>query len=57
MKDRPLEDKPACSVKAAPFPTEVECSGCGAAAEMWSDETEVACGSCGCVIQNHNQSE
>lgn len=52
MKDRPLEEKPACSVKAAPFPAEVTCSKCGAELEVWSDETETTCTSCGCAIKN-----
>lgn len=53
MKDRHLEEKPACSVKAAPFPEEVTCSQCGKEIEMWSDETEVTCGRCGCLIHNN----
>jgi hypothetical protein len=53
MKDRPLEDKPACSVKSAPFPTEVICTKCGAGLEVWSDESHITCISCGCAVNNN----
>ena len=53
MKDRPLEDRPACSVKSAPFPAEVQCTLCGKDIEMWSDEPETTCESCGSSVQNH----
>jgi ribosomal protein S27E len=52
MKDRHLEDKPGCSVKSSPVPSEVTCHGCGTELEIWSDETDIACKSCGCMIQN-----
>ena len=52
MRDRPLEEKPACSVKAAPFPTEVTCRKCGADLEVWSDETDITCSSCGGAVNN-----
>lgn len=54
MKDRPLEEKPACSVTSVPFPTDVTCSQCGKEIEIWSDETESTCGECGCIICNSN---
>jgi len=56
MKDRHLEDKPACSVKSSPVPLEVTCHGCGAELEIWSDETDIVCKSCGSSIQNCGQS-
>ncbi|MBI5665574.1 MAG: hypothetical protein HZC49_10900 [Nitrospirae bacterium] len=56
MKDRHLEEKPACSVKSAPVPAEVGCPGCGTALEMWSDETDIICTSCGCIVQNERRS-
>ncbi|UCD35363.1 MAG: hypothetical protein JSU90_00610 [Nitrospiraceae bacterium] len=52
MKDKRLEEKPACSVKSAPFPTEVICTQCGHAVEVWSDEPESRCSSCGCTVEN-----
>ena len=33
-----------------PFPSEIECFWCGAVNEIWSDETEKACKSCGKTI-------
>ncbi len=30
-----------------PKPEEIQCRGCGAAVEIWSDETEATCGKCG----------
>jgi len=33
-----------------PSPEEVECFWCSAANEIWSDETEMACKSCGKTI-------
>jgi predicted RNA-binding Zn-ribbon protein involved in translation (DUF1610 family) len=47
MTDRRLEEKPACSVTSAPFPTEEKCQSCGHEIEAWSDDTEVKCGECG----------
>ena len=52
VKDRHLEEKPACSTKAAPFPTELDCSACGELVELWSDEQEAKCGNCGVTISN-----
>lgn len=53
MKDRHLEEKPACSVKAAPFPVEVQCGKCGKEMEVWSDETDIICSSCGCAVKGN----
>lgn len=50
MKDRKLEDKPACSVKSAPVPLDVTCPQCNAEVEMWSDEPEAKCSACGNVV-------
>ena len=52
MKDRHLEEKPACSVQSAPFPTEVLCSECGKETEVWSDEQEAICYGCGTILKN-----
>ena len=50
MKDRKLEEKPACSVKSAAAPLEVICSQCKAEVEIWSDESEVLCSTCGKIV-------
>jgi hypothetical protein len=50
MMERQLQDKPACTVKAAPYPVEVLCPHCGHDVEMWSDEPEDSCGKCGHTI-------
>jgi ribosomal protein S27E len=55
MKDRHLEEKPACSIKSAPVPAEIRCPGCGTELEMWSDETDIVCASCGRNIQNNGR--
>jgi Zn finger protein HypA/HybF involved in hydrogenase expression len=52
MKDRHLEEKPACSISAAPTPGEATCSQCGHAEEIWSDEKETKCSKCGSMIRN-----
>jgi len=52
MKDRRLEEKPACSIKSAPFPTEMKCQSCGHEFEAWSDDTEIKCEKCGSVFDN-----
>jgi ribosomal protein S27E len=51
MNDRKLEDKPACSVKSAAAPLEVTCSQCKAEVEIWSDEPEAVCSTCGNVVK------
>jgi len=56
MKDRHLEERPACSVKSSPVPLEVTCRGCGTDLEMWSDETDITCKSCGYIVQNDRRS-
>lgn len=56
MKDRHLEEKPACSVQSAAFPSEVPCSTCGIELEMWSDEIDVTCKTCGCTIRKNSVS-
>jgi ribosomal protein S27AE len=52
MKDRRLEEKPACSVNTSAVPVEISCPQCGADVEMWSDEKEITCTSCGCLVHN-----
>jgi ribosomal protein S27E len=53
MKERRLHDKPACTVKAAPYPVEVLCPHCGYDVEIWSDESENSCDKCGSTIHNN----
>lgn len=43
-----------CSSKDAAFPDEVQCPHCNAYVEMWSDDTEVQCASCGKPVANAN---
>ena len=50
MTDKKSDIRAGCSVKAAPVPLAINCSECGAMVEMWSDETETACGACGASI-------
>jgi ribosomal protein S27E len=50
MTDRRRDEKPACSVTSAPFPTEVTCGSCGEEVEVWSDDTEITCGQCGSSV-------
>jgi hypothetical protein len=45
-----IKERPACSLKNAAFPEEIGCPRCGAALEMWSDEEEALCGSCGSAV-------
>jgi ribosomal protein S27AE len=47
MKGKRFKDKPACSEKSVPFPTEVTCPRCGSEIELWSDEEASDCGLCG----------
>ncbi|NOY64347.1 MAG: hypothetical protein GXO97_02955 [Nitrospirae bacterium] len=55
MKGRDFNDRPACSYKSMPFPTEITCPQCGAEIEMWSDEEETRCRLCGYVVFNHER--
>ena len=55
MKDRRLEEKPACAVKNAPVPSEVLCPHCGIDIEIWSDETDISCKMCGSLV--HEQED
>jgi transcription elongation factor Elf1 len=52
MNNRRLEEKPACSVKSAPMPEEVQCPHCGIEIEMWSDETDISCKLCGKLVRH-----
>lgn len=56
MTDRRLEEKPACSVTSAPFPTELKCDSCGQEIEVWSDD-EITCGKCGSLFNNSKNQE
>ncbi len=49
MAEREIREKPACAVKSAPLPGEIECR-CGAAVEIWSDEDEAVCDACGATV-------
>lgn len=55
MKERESKDKPACSIKSVPFPTEVTCPRCNAEIEIWSDEDETSCRLCGYVLYSHEK--
>jgi ribosomal protein S27E len=55
MKDRRLEEKPACAVKAAPHPLELTCPHCLLEIEIWSDETEIECSLCGALVQKNTE--
>ena len=54
MKDRRLEEKPACSIKSAPMPAEVKCPHCGIEIEIWSDEADISCKLCGNLVHHDN---
>ncbi len=47
MKQSQFKEKPACAETKKAAPSEAVCPKCGAVNEMWSDETEVKCSSCG----------
>lgn len=50
MTDSKNDIRSGCSVTSAPVPGEATCKKCGAAVEMWSDETEVKCETCGALV-------
>jgi len=39
--------RPACALKQTPAPEVIACPGCRDDLEIWSDEDETICGSCG----------
>ena len=39
--------KSPCSIKNVPAPEFVSCTQCGADVELWTDEEESVCSSCG----------
>jgi len=54
MKENKGQEKPACAVKAAPVPMEIECPHCRVEIEIWSDETEIKCQLCGVLVQKQD---
>ena len=56
MRDRPLEEKPACATTSMPVPAELACPECKAELEIWSDESEVTCENCGALILKNRTS-
>lgn len=36
-----------------PYPEEIRCVFCGGSVEIWSDETEAKCKSCGKLVGRH----
>ncbi|MCL4537576.1 MAG: hypothetical protein M1610_08300 [Nitrospirae bacterium] len=50
MKERQSPLKSACSIKYAPVPEIIACPKCKEEIELWSDEDEAACHSCGYVF-------
>lgn len=47
--------KSACSTKYAPVPESVRCDECLEDVEIWSDEEEAECASCGKIVKNNLQ--
>ena len=45
-----FKEKPACAEEYLPIPEFITCPKCGDVAELWSDEEETACLSCGCRV-------
>lgn len=43
-------EKPACAVKRSPVPQVLECPGCEDHVEIWSDEDDTVCSSCGQTV-------
>ncbi len=52
MKDRRLEykERPSCAEKYSPVPGLITCPDCGEESELWSDEVETTCHSCGSKV-------
>ena len=46
----PLKECPGPDRKKPAVPEEVECPECGAEIEMWTNETQATCPSCGEVV-------
>ncbi|UCG79385.1 MAG: hypothetical protein JSV21_06065 [Nitrospirota bacterium] len=55
MKEKRSQERPACSIKSEPFPTEVTCPECGVGVEIWSDENETSCALCGYSVYRHER--
>jgi len=47
FNDHKSREKSACSVKEMPLPEFTECLRCGDEVEIWTDEEETHCPSCG----------
>ncbi len=46
-KDGMQNRKSPCSVKESPVPEFIACTKCGDEVELWTDEEETVCSSCG----------
>lgn len=45
-----FKERPACAEKYSPVPEFFTCQKCGEEIELWTDEDEAACHSCGYVL-------
>jgi ribosomal protein S27E len=54
MRENSRHEKPACAVKSAPVPIEIQCPQCKVEIELWSDDTEIKCGMCGVLVRNQD---
>jgi DNA-directed RNA polymerase subunit RPC12/RpoP len=45
-----VAERSPCSIKSMPVPELQACSKCGAEIELWSDEEEASCISCGSKV-------
>jgi DNA-directed RNA polymerase subunit RPC12/RpoP len=57
MKENNRHEKPACAVKSAAVPMEIQCHHCKVDIEIWSDDTEIKCQLCGVLVQNQDSSD
>lgn len=53
MRENQSPLKSACSIKYAPVPELIACPECGDEIELWTDEDEAACRSCGHVVSKN----
>jgi len=54
MKENNIQEKPACAVKSAPVPMEIQCPHCKVEIEIWSDESAIKCQLCGVLVQQED---